>query len=231
MAEDIWIMLRGIRYKRLQELCLINEDETQIMFNGYVFTWDGNYYKGRCNGKGQGFSTLQRYIWFYYNGEIPKRYVIHHKDGNSKNNDISNLECLSTKEHSRKHAVMPNFWPHSQRCKDFLKSQQGKAALWHSSEEGRRWHKEHAKSLPLLQGIRYPKKCVCCGEEYQAKMHWQKYCCEKCKTKDRYNKRLDYEDRNCIICKNLFNVHKRFTKKTCCKECKFKATFNRRRGL
>lgn len=37
-------------------------------------------------------------------GEIPKNYQIHHKDFNSHNNNIDNLECLTKQEHQKKHA-------------------------------------------------------------------------------------------------------------------------------
>lgn len=44
------------------------------------------------------------YIWVKHNGKIPKdelgrTYDIHHIDGNDKNNDITNLKCVSIQEH------------------------------------------------------------------------------------------------------------------------------------
>ena len=50
-----------------------------------------------------GFNKYQK-IWMRENGEIPKTgdnriYHIHHIDGNRKNNDISNLLCVSPYEH------------------------------------------------------------------------------------------------------------------------------------
>jgi hypothetical protein len=50
-------------------------------------------------------------IWKDNKGEIPKGYIIHHKDGNPKNNNIDNLECLSPKEHGKRHnktSFLPN---------------------------------------------------------------------------------------------------------------------------
>ena len=44
-----------------------------------------------------------RVVWEKHNGKIPKGYVIHHKNGNKKDNSISNLECLSPKEHGKRH--------------------------------------------------------------------------------------------------------------------------------
>ena len=49
-----------------------------------------------------------RKVWEKINGPIPKddlgrSYEIHHIDGNRKNNDISNLACVSIEEHYRIH--------------------------------------------------------------------------------------------------------------------------------
>lgn len=48
--------------------------------------------------------TNYRKIWESVNGSIPKddegrSYEIHHIDGNRENNDLSNLMCISIKEH------------------------------------------------------------------------------------------------------------------------------------
>lgn len=48
--------------------------------------------------------TIYRKIWEKRFGSIPKdsdgrSYEIHHIDGNRKNNDISNLKCVSIQEH------------------------------------------------------------------------------------------------------------------------------------
>lgn len=46
---------------------------------------------------------LHREVWEYYKGSIPDGFEIHHKDFNRLNNDISNLECLSKKDHCLRH--------------------------------------------------------------------------------------------------------------------------------
>lgn len=47
----------------------------------------------------KGFSIpYHRFIWIWTYGDIPKGYDIDHLDGNSLNNDISNLMVLSRKE-------------------------------------------------------------------------------------------------------------------------------------
>lgn len=42
-------------------------------------------------------------VWEFYNGKVPKGYVVHHKDEVKSNNDIDNLELLEWGEHTRHH--------------------------------------------------------------------------------------------------------------------------------
>lgn len=44
-----------------------------------------------------------RLVWIKNNGEIPKGMVIHHIDGNKRNNDIHNLMLMSRSEHTSLH--------------------------------------------------------------------------------------------------------------------------------
>ena len=64
-----------------------------------------DYIKVRYNNR-KGF--LHRAIWELVNGKIPEGFMIHHIDGNKKNNNIENLECLSRKEHGKKHKTSCN---------------------------------------------------------------------------------------------------------------------------
>lgn len=44
-----------------------------------------------------------RWVWEQHNGPIPEGFVIHHKDGNIFNNDITNLELLPDGKHRSHH--------------------------------------------------------------------------------------------------------------------------------
>jgi len=43
------------------------------------------------------------YVWEKHFGKIKNGHVIHHKDKNTLNDDIKNLECLTRSEHIKKH--------------------------------------------------------------------------------------------------------------------------------
>jgi hypothetical protein len=45
-----------------------------------------------------------RLVWEAANGPIPEGMDIHHIDGNSKNNHILNLACVTTSDHLRMHS-------------------------------------------------------------------------------------------------------------------------------
>jgi len=47
--------------------------------------------------------SLHRQIWIDNYGPIPKNYIVHHKDRNTLNNSIDNLELLSSKDHAIHH--------------------------------------------------------------------------------------------------------------------------------
>lgn len=41
---------------------------------------------------------VHRLVWAYHNGKFPEKLQINHKDGDKKNNDISNLEVVTGSE-------------------------------------------------------------------------------------------------------------------------------------
>lgn len=54
-------------------------------------------------------TSLHRLVYTIFKGEIPKKMVINHKDGNKANNRIDNLECISQSDNI-KHAYANNLF-------------------------------------------------------------------------------------------------------------------------
>lgn len=78
-----------------------SEAEKYQWFNGKRYTRKENgHYRG-YHGK-----YLHRAVWEFYNGEIPKGYVVHHKDFNPENNSIENLQLMTHSEHKKLHNEM-----------------------------------------------------------------------------------------------------------------------------
>lgn len=64
---------------------------------GYIYHYkrlDSKYWKVKFKLKGV---LVHRIIWVLFNGDIPENMVIDHIDGNTLNNSIENLRCISKK--------------------------------------------------------------------------------------------------------------------------------------
>lgn len=69
----------------------------------YILVVAPDWYSGkRYRGK---YCYEHRLVWEKEHGQpVPNGFVIHHKDGNKTNNDISNLELLEAKKHAKMHS-------------------------------------------------------------------------------------------------------------------------------
>ena len=131
-------------------------------------------------------ARLHRDVWIFHNGPIPEGMHIHHIDGDTANNDISNLACISRKEHWQLHeheisarSKTPEHLQHLDRIRP-------QAAGWHKSEAGKEWHRKHAQeSLAKTWGK--PRdlpdvaiQCVWCGTSVTGKSKRRLFCTSTC---------------------------------------------------
>ena len=162
-----------------------------VEFNGKIYKRSPKsryYFEYKTKPKDRiGKPQLHRAVWEYYNGEIPKGFQIHHKDGNIDNNDISNLECLSSREHLSNHSKKN--WQNEEyreKMRGHLfdnKEKQQKAKEWHKSPEGREWHKQHARHSICKFKFEKEIKCQFCGKTFITHKPNGKYCSSKCQQK------------------------------------------------
>jgi endogenous inhibitor of DNA gyrase (YacG/DUF329 family) len=194
----------------------------QIIVDGIKFTRDkktGYYLASKKVGNKR--PRLHVYIWEKNNGQVPKGYEIHHKDGDKDNNDISNFELLPRGKHQELHgADIKNNEVLLEKMRTNLKENATpKASEWHKSKEGREWHRKHAievsKNLSEKEFI-----CSNCGKTFNKKPQGNiKFCSNKCKSAWRRKQGLDNITRVCEICGKKFEVNKYSTTKTCSKQC------------
>lgn len=199
---------------------IIYENDYAIA-DGYKFRKDkktGYYLSSNINGRRL---RLHRYIYEKYNGEIPKRYDIHHKDHNKDNNEIENLELLTPTEHKKIHSREL-----TKEQREFMRNNMNekarpKAIEWHKSKDGKEWHK---KQYEVSLGNREPIEFTClnCGKKF---MHVRnannKFCGNSCKSAYRRKLGVDNIERECIICGNKFTINK-YQKRQRCDNCKRK---------
>ena len=141
-----------------------------------IIVWDGRewqrtggkYYILRADYKHRTGEMLHRAIWKKHFGEIPKGYVIHHIDHNPDNNDISNLECISNREHCQRHMREPE---RIAKSKETLKNITiPKLEEWRKSEAGQKRLKEYGQRLAQYQAEHLIDAiCKECGQPF--KMH------------------------------------------------------------
>src|SRR6478609_3981300 len=124
-------------------------------------------------------------VWEYHFSKVPKGFVVHHKDYNPANNDISNLELISKGDHNALH----NY----ERIKDnpdwferFNSSGIAAATKYYRSPEGRKYKSEQSKRM---WSERKPVKHTCqhCGSEYESiAFKTTNYCSKSCRGKANY---------------------------------------------
>lgn len=129
---------------------------------------------------------LHRDVWIHHNGPIPEGMHVHHIDGNTGNNDISNLACITRNAHWDEHREEQSKRSRTPGQLEHLKRIRPSAAAWHRSPEGIEWHKQHAKySLARAREtpkvwVEKPFQCVWCGAEGLRKSDRRMYCCSTC---------------------------------------------------
>ena len=188
----------------------------------YVQVFNGDEYKLYSGERyfSRGRKRLHREVWKFNHGGIPKGYHVHHKDENTWNNEIGNLELIEGAEHLSKHMQErmqeDGFKEELVERMDYAR---GYANKWHGSEEGKKWHSEHAKEQ--FANVK-PKAFICmwCGKGFESKPNGSnRFCSNKCKTAYRYHSGTDNEIRKCKWCGNEFTANKYSKTEFCCRSC------------
>ncbi len=143
------------------DICRVPHPEYRdpIVLDGLCVYFDGGLYRLWPSERyfSRGGKKLHRAVWERAFGVIPAGCHIHHRDGDSANNRLANLECLPVVEHrQRRHA------PKNQR--GFTPAARAASAAWHASEAGRLWHSRMAtRSKSWTKWKRVERACEHCG--------------------------------------------------------------------
>lgn len=197
-----------------------------VVYRGEKF-WlqtTGRYFQSRRKGEVE--RLLHRRIWSDRHGPIPEGMVVHHIDGDWRNNDIANLALLSHSEHAAEHMRERLALPGAaERNAEWLDRARIAAAEWHGSDEGLAWHREHGKQT--WEG-RDPVDAVCskCGATFQTYFPSRaRFCSTACMQAVAF-RRYFTEQRTCAWCGVEFMAN-RHRKTACCS----RVCGNRLRGV
>lgn len=177
-------------------------------------TSDRRYFKNQGR-------VLHREIWAHHNGPIPEGHEIHHRDHNTGNNAIENLEIVSRGWHRKHHANL--------RPKDELLAfaERGRplTKAWHASPEGRKWHSKHGvESFKKRAPIEL--QCKQCNSIYATRKYGGvQFCSGKCKSAWRRESGVDNVTKICSYCGNEFTANRYARAIHCSNQC---AARNRR---
>lgn len=196
----------------------------KIVFNGITFRrypdsesrTDRVYYRPSTLNYRNGIGYLHQEIWKSVNGPIPDGHHIHHLDGDSGHNEISNLACVVAHDHLSKHQLGVSFpakTAHLASIKPLL-------VAWHKSESGKAWHKFYAKENWIHRGFR-TLTCEICGSSFETRdaRSETRFCSDNCRAANRRRTGADNETRICAWCGKEFTCGKYFKNTCCSKSC------------
>ena len=215
-------------------------DSKHQRFNGVTYCQTSTkHYSGR--------PTIHRAIWFYYYGEIPNGYHIHHIDGNPANNGIENLQCLTVADHAAAHHAMKmvtvckncgvKFETNSFRPKHFC-SEECKHQHTQSLQMETRICAVCGKTFSCRKSLNQttcsnkcawqirpaPSKitatCEVCGKEFTTIRRGVRYCSQKCRVHAKYER--DKVKRICPVCGKEFMSPKNPLSTCCSMSCSHK---------
>ena len=188
---------------------------------------DRVYFKKSCSKQKNKYLHIQIYQDNY--GDIPSNCHIHHKDHNPLNNDVSNLQLVKASKHLSEHAKEYHLC-NKDLVKKKLNSIRELAAIWHGSEEGKKWHKEHYENNKDKFHKKFKRKCFNCDIEHEScRKEGSSYCSNKCKSAYRRKKGFDDITKQCEACKKQFTSNKYKRVKTCSRKCAASLRSNDRR--
>ena len=166
-----------------------------VVYNGIRFSVTPNgYYAGSKNYER---FLLHRYVYKTLCGDIPKGYVIHHKDHNRGNNLLSNLELVRQKDHAHLHF--------GERIEQII-----------SSAVGNRKRKNQIPQDEVKRRMN-DHLCLWCGCQLASEGEY--YCSSHCKEKFKRHNGLRDVEKVCVICGKKFLSNRLDYARTCSPQC------------
>lgn len=158
-----------------------------------------------------------RWVWYNVNGNIPKGFHIHHIDEDKSNNSIENLQLIYSSLHMSLHMTKEK----RERASKWADTIRPLTKQWHSSKEGKAWHKYHAIKTKFSKWDPRSLNCIVCGKTYETKKKSNtKFCTNACKSRFRRDSGVDDITKICLGCKSEFKDNKYSKQVYCSRSCR-----------
>lgn len=184
----------------------MEEKPKSIIYKGVKYTLNKGYYKTTY--------ALHRKIWEDTFGEIPLEYHIHHKNGDTTDNRLENLECIHKSKHHSIHFSAIRQVQAMQSLDSRLKRKE-----WALSENGKKSTSSASKKGWAIRKY-IERTCIVCQQLFKTKNYnGTKYCSQACRSRCQILR--GSITRNCCICGIKFSPRDgRNVTKTCSQSCK-----------
>jgi hypothetical protein len=198
------------------------------------YRWQREYFICSSNGK-----PLHEAVWEKANGPKPAGCEIHHKDGNSFNNALENLECLTKEEHLQRHVELGTRKNNRKGNNPVICDICGKTFEGHNGTTPYRVCSEQCLARARLAAMRFIKfvgsdsldrefngdgshVCENCGQPFIPGRTDSKFCCQKCRDAYAWKHGLTTVQRKkpytvtCAVCGKTFETRNKGTR--CCSQ-------------
>ena len=141
--------------------------------------------------------------------------MVHHKNGDWRDNRIGNLECVPCGAHATHH-LRERWGDANFRARGIkqLDAARDKASEWHRSAEGKEWHRGHGKRT-WAERKPAPATCTVCHAEFQTYTpKHTRFCSRACAQRGCYARQCT-RPAVCAHCGKAFMAN-RYRVVTCC---------------
>lgn len=153
---------------------MLNEEPLNTKWGTIKLNNEG-YYQVTSRKEGYPGKLWHRLIYEEFYGEIPERYIIHHKNGNKQDNCILNLQLMGHSEHNRLHMVGENNPNYNRIFSDETRIKMSAARKGNKYALGLKHSDETKKKISESMMKNYPRivKCGFTNSKQQYCIMWK----------------------------------------------------------